>query len=130
MTPATWVAVVVPLVGLAGTIITVLAARRQDRASATKTSADALQTIQDSTLALLEPMQRQVDQLRAENTYLAADVKNLKDRLGIVEDDRDTLVRAVRVHAAWEDSGRPDPPGAPTIGAKVRAILARLNEAA
>lgn len=130
MNAATWVAIIVPLAGLVGTIITVLAARRQDKASADKTSAEALQVIQESTLALLEPLQRQVDQLRAENTYLAADVRNLKDRLGVVEDDRDVLAAAVRIHAAWEDSGRPDPPGAPSIGSKVRAILARLNDAA
>lgn len=131
MNALAWIAVIgSPLVSLIGIIVTTLASRRQDKASADKTSADALQVIQESTLALLEPMQRQVDQLRAENTYLAADVRELKDRLGVVEDDRDVLVAAIRIHAAWEDSGRPDPPGAPSVGSRVRAILARLNDAA
>lgn len=129
MSASTWVAIVVPVLGFLGTVATILASRRQDRATAGKTSAEALQVVQETTLNLLDPMQRQIDQLRAENTYLTADVKNLKDRLGIVEDDRDVLADAVKVHVEWEDSGRLDPPGAPSIPAKVRMILNRLHAA-
>lgn len=130
MSTATWVAIIVPLLGFLGTIATIVASRRQDRASATKTSAEALQVVQATTLNLLDPMQKQIDQLRAENTYLSADLKGVKDRLDLVEDDRDTLADAVRVQVHWEDSGRLDPPGAPSIPAKVRMILNRLHSAA
>lgn len=130
MSAGTWVAIIVPLLGFLGTVATVLASRRQDRASATKTSAEALQVVQATTLNLLDPMQKQIDQLRAENTYLSADLKGVKDRLDLVEDDRDTLADAVRVQVHWEDSGRLDPPGAPSIPAKVRMILNRLHSAA
>lgn len=129
MSTGTWVAIIVPLLGFLGTVATVLASRRQDRASATKTSAEALQVVQATTLNLLDPMQKQIDQLRAENTYLSADLKGVKDRLDLVEDDRDTLADAVRVQVHWEDSGRLDPPGAPSIPAKVRMILNRLHAA-
>ena len=129
MSAATWVAIIVPVLGFLGTVATILASRRQDRATAGKTSAEALQVVQQTTLNLLDPMQRQIDQLRAENTYLVADVKDLKDRLDVVEDDRDVLADAVKVHVEWEDSGRLDPPGAPSIPAKVRLILNRLHAA-
>ena len=129
MSTATWVAIIVPVLGFLGTVATILASRRQDRATAGKTSAEALQVVQQTTLNLLDPMQKQIDQLRAENTYLVADVKDLKDRLDVVEDDRDVLADAVKVHVEWEDSGRLDPPGAPTIPAKVRLILNRLHAA-
>ena len=129
MSTATWVAIIVPVLGFLGTVATILASRRQDRATAGKTSAEALQVVQQTTLNLLDPMQKQIDQLRAENTYLVADVKDLKDRLDVVEDDRDVLADAVKVHVEWEDSGRLDPPGAPSIPAKVRLILNRLHAA-
>ena len=129
MSPATWVAIIVPVLGFLGTVATILASRRQDRATAGKTSAEALQVVQQTTLNLLDPMQRQIDQLRAENTYLVADVKELRARVDIVEDDRDVLADAVKVQVEWEDSGRLDPPGAPTIPAKVRLILNRLHAA-
>jgi len=70
---------------------------------------------------------KQINQLRSENTYLSADVADLQNRLGAVEDDRDTLARAVSAHVEWEDAGRPDPPGAPTIAEHVRATLTRLR---
>lgn len=129
MSTSTWVAIIVPLLGFLGTVATVLASRRQDKATATKTSAEALQVVQETTLNLLDPMQKQIDQLRAENTYLVADVKELRARVDIVEDDRDVLADAVKVQVEWEDSGRLDPPGAPTIPAKVRLILNRLHAA-
>lgn len=126
-----WVATVVPLLAFLGTVLTILAARRQDKASATKTSADALEVIQATTLNLLDPMQRQIDQLRAENTYLTADLGQIKERVGIVEGDRDVLAAAVRLHAEWEDAGRPDPPGPPrAITDRVRQVLSRLHDAA
>lgn len=127
MSASTWVALIVPLLGFLGTVATVLASRRQDKATATKTSAEALQVVQETTLNLLDPLQKQIDQLRAENACLQSDVKELSDRVDIVEDDRDVLADAVRVHVQWEDSGRLDPPGAPTIPAKVRMILNRLH---
>ena len=125
----TWVAIATPLSGFILGVLGFIFARRQDRAAANKTDADALKVVQDATLALLDPLQKQVDQLRAENTYLVADVKELKDRLDVVEDDRDVLADAVKVHVEWEDSGRLDPPGAPSIPAKVRLILNRLHAA-
>lgn len=130
MSTSTWVAIIVPLLGFLGTVATVLASRRQDKATATKTSAEALQVVQETTLNLLDPMQKQIDQLRAENTYLQGDVKALKDRVEVVEEDRDVLADAFKVQVEWEDSGRRDPPGAPSIPAKVRSILNRLHTAA
>ena len=133
MTPistSTWVAIIVPLLGFLGTVATIVASRRQDKATATKTSAEALQVVQETTLNLLDPLQKQIDQLRAENTYLVADVRQLRGRVEVVEDDRDVLADAVKVQVEWEDSGRLDPPGAPTIPAKVRLILNRLHTAA
>ena len=123
----TWVAIATPLSGFVLGVLGFLFARRQDRAAANKTDADALKVVQDATLALLDPLQKQVDQLRAENTYLVADVKELRARVDIVEDDRDVLADAVKVQVRWEDSGRLDPPGAPSIPAKVRSILDRLH---
>lgn len=125
----TWVAIATPLSGFILGVLGFIFARRQDRAAANKTDADALKVVQDATLALLDPLQKQVDQLRAENTYLVADVKELRARVDIVEDDRDVLADAVKVQVEWEDSGRLDPPGAPTIPAKVRFILNRLHAA-
>lgn len=125
----TWVAIATPLSGFILGVLGFIFARRQDRAAANKTDADALKVVQDATLALLDPLQKQVDQLRAENTYLVADVKELRARVDIVEDDRDVLADAVKVQVEWEDSGRLDPPGAPTIPAKVRLILNRLHAA-
>ena len=125
----TWVAIATPLSGFILGIIGFLFARRQDRAAANKTDADALKVVQDATLALLDPLQKQIDQLRAENTRLRSDVKELSDRVDIVEDDRDVLADAVRIQVQWEDSGRLDPPGAPSIPAKVRMILNRLHAA-
>ena len=129
MGTATWVAIATPLSGFVLGVLGFIFARRQDRAAANKTDADALKVVQDATLALLDPLQKQVDQLRAENTYLVADVKELRARVDIVEDDRDVLADAVKVQVEWEDSGRLDPPGAPTIPAKVRLILNRLHAA-
>ena len=129
MGTGTWVAIATPLSGFVLGVLGFLFARRQDRAAANKTDADALKVVQDATLALLDPLQKQVDQLRAENTYLVADVKELRARVDIVEDDRDVLADAVKVQVEWEDSGRLDPPGAPTIPAKVRLILNRLHAA-
>lgn len=125
----TWVAIATPLSGFILGVLGFIFARRQDRAAANKTDADALKVVQDATLALLDPLQKQVDQLRAENTYLVADVKELRARVDIVEDDRDVLADAVKVQVEWEDSGRLDPPGAPSIPAKVRFILNRLHAA-
>ena len=136
MGTGTWVAIATPLsgfilgvLGFLGTVATILASRRQDKATATKTSAEALQVVQETTLNLLDPMQKQIDQLRAENTYLVADVKQLKDRVEVVEEDREILVEAISAHVEWEDSGRLDPPGAPRIAPKVRSILARVHAA-
>ena len=129
MGTGTWVAIATPLSGFILGVLGFIFARRQDRAAANKTDADALKVVQDATLALLDPLQKQIDQLRAENTYLVADVKDLKDRLDVVEDDRDVLADAVKVQVEWEDSGRLDPPGAPSIPAKVRFILNRLHAA-
>lgn len=129
MSTSTWVAIIVPLLGFLGTVATVLASRRQDKATATKTSAEALQVVQETTLNLLDPLQVQIDQLRAENTYLQGDVKELRARVDIVEDDREILVQAISAHVEWEDSGRLDPPGAPRIAPKVRSILARVHAA-
>lgn len=125
----TWVAIATPLSGFVLGVLGFLFARRQDRAAAKKTDADALKVVQDATLALLDPLQKQIDQLRAENTYLQGDVKELRARVDIVEDDRDVLADAFRVQVQWEDSGRLDPPGAPSIPAKVRFILNRLHTA-
>lgn len=125
----TWAAIATPLSGFILGILGFLFARRQDRAAANKTDADALKVVQDATLALLDPLQKQIDQLRAENTYLQGDVKELRSRVDIVEDDRDVLADAFRVQVHWEDSGRLDPPGAPSIPAKVRMILNRLHAA-
>ena len=129
MGTGTWVAIATPLSGFILGVLGFIFARRQDRAAANKTDADALKVVQDATLALLDPLQKQIDQLRAENTYLVADVKELRARVDIVEDDRDVLAEAVAVQVEWEDSGRLDPPGAPTIPAKVRLILNRLHAA-
>ena len=126
---STWVAIATPLSGFVLGVIGFLFARRQDRAAANKTDADALKVVQDATLALLDPLQKQIDQLRAENTYLRGDVKELSDRVDVVEDDRDVLADAVKIQVEWEDSGRLDPPGAPSIPAKVRMILNRLHAA-
>ena len=125
----TWVAIATPLSGFILGVIGFLFARRQDRAAANKTDADALKVVQDATLALLDPLQKQIDQLRAENACLRSDVKELGDRVDIVEDDRDVLADAVGVQVQWEDAGRLDPPGAPSIPAKVRLILNRLHAA-
>lgn len=125
----TWVAIATPLSGFILGVLGFLFARRQDRAAAAKTDADALKVVQDATLALLDPLQKQIDQLRAENTYLRGDVKDLSARVDVVEDDRDVLADAVKVQVEWEDAGRLDPPGAPSIPAKVRMILNRLHAA-
>ena len=125
----TWVAIATPLSGFILGVLGFIFARRQDRAAANKTDADALKVVQDATLALLDPLQKQVDQLRAQTTYLDADVKEQRARVDIVEDDRDVLADAVKVQVEWEDSGRLDPPGAPSIPAKVRLILNRLHAA-
>ena len=125
----TWVAIATPLSGFVLGILGFIFARRQDRAAAAKTDADALKVVQDATLALLDPLQKQIDQLRAENTYLRGDVKELSDRVDVVEDDREILVEAISAHVEWEDSGRLDPPGAPRIAPKVRSILARVHAA-
>ena len=125
----TWVAIATPLSGFVLGVLGFIFARRQDRAAANKTDADALKVVQDATLALLDPLQKQIDQLRAENACLRSDVKELGDRVDVVEDDRDVLADAVKVQVEWEDSGRLDPPGAPSIPAKVRMILNRLHAA-
>ena len=129
MSVGTWVAIVVPLLGFLGTVVTVIASRRQERATATKTSAEALQVIQESTLNLLEPQQNQINELRKENAQLRGDVKDLNDRVDIIEEDRDLLADAMKVQVEWQDSGRLDPPGAPPIKAKVRMNLDRLHAA-
>ena len=129
MGTGTWVAIATPLSGFILGVLGFIFARRQDRAAANKTDADALKVVQDATLALLDPLQKQIDQLRAENTYLIADVKELRARVDIVEDDREILVEAISAHVEWEDSGRLDPPGAPRIAPKVRSILARVHAA-
>lgn len=129
MSVGTWVAIVVPLIGFFGTVVTVIASRRQERATATKTSAEALQVIQESTLNLLEPQQNQINELRKENTQLRGAVRDLNDRMDAIEDDRDLLADAMKVQVEWQDSGRLDPPGAPPIKAKVRMILDRLHAA-
>ena len=136
MSAATWVAIIVPVLGFLGTVATILASRKQDRATAGKTSAEALQVVQDATLNLLAPMREQAAQMREQIEHLKAldekkerQIKELRDRVDIVEDDRDVLADAVRVQVQWEDSGRLDPPGAPSIPAKVRMILNRLHAA-
>lgn len=129
MSVGTWVAIVVPLLGFLGTVVTVIASRRQERATATKTSAEALQVIQESTLNLLEPQQNQINELRKENTQLRGAVRDLSDRVDVIEEDRDLLADAMKVQVEWQDSGRLDPPGAPPIRAKVRMILDRLHAA-
>lgn len=123
MTPAIWTA----LATVVGVVVGVVGSRRLNAAMAKKADAEAAKVVHEMALSLINPMQAQIDQLRAENSYLAADMAAMKGRLGMVEDDRDTLVSAVRVHAAWEDDGRPDPPGAPALAADVRAILDRLH---
>ena len=125
----TWVAIATPLSGFILGVLGFIFARRQDRAAANKTDADALKVVQDATLALLDPLQKQIDQLQAKNTRLQGDVEELSARVDIVEDDRDVLADAVKVQVEWEDSGRLDPPGAPSIPAKVRLILNRLHAA-
>lgn len=139
----TWVAIATPLSGFILGVLGFIFARRQDRASARKTDADALKVVQDATLELLGPyresvknlnnkveqLETKVGHLEAENTYIVADNKELRDRVDIVEDDRTTLAEAVAVQVEWEDSGRLDPPGAPSIPAKVRLILNRLHAA-
>lgn len=129
MSVGTWVAIVVPLLGFLGTVVTVIASRRQERATATKTSAEALQVIQESTLNLLEPQQNQINELRKENTQLRGAVRDLNERVDVIEEDRDLLADAMKVQVEWQDSGRLDPPGAPPIRAKVRMILDRLHAA-
>ena len=104
----TWVAIATPLSGFVLGVLGFIFARRQDRAAANKTDADALKVVQDATLALLDPLQKQIDQLRAENACLRSDVKELGDRVDVVEDDRDVLADAVKVQVEWEDSGRRD----------------------
>lgn len=129
MSVGTWVAIIVPLLGFLGTVVTVIASRRQERATATKTSAEALQVIQESTLNLLEPQQNQINELRKENAQLRGAVRDLNDRVDVIEEDRDLLADAMKVQVEWQDSGRLDPPGAPPIRAKVRMILDRLHAA-
>lgn len=136
MGAATWVAIIVPVLGFLGTVATILASRKQDRATAGKTSAEALQVVQDATLNLLAPMREQAAQMREQIAHLEAldkkkerQIKELRERVDIVEDDRDVLADAVKIQVQWEDSGRLDPPGAPSIPAKVRMILNRLHAA-
>ena len=136
MGAATWVAIIVPVLGFLGTVATILASRKQDRATAGKTSAEALQVVQDATLNLLAPMREQAAQMREQIEHLEAldkkkerQIKELRDRVDIVEDDREILVEAISAHVEWEDSGRLDPPGAPRIAPKVRSILARVHAA-
>lgn len=126
MTPALWTllgVVVTALVGYFGQ-------RRLNASTAKKAEAEAGKIVQEMYLSLLTPMQSQIDQLRAENTYFAAEMAALKSRLGMVEDDRDTLAASVRVIAEWDDAGQPDPPGFPGVASNVRAILHRLHSAA
>lgn len=122
MSTSTWVAIIVPLLGFLGTVATIVASRRQDKATATKTSAEALQVVQETTLNLLTPMREQIERQEEK-------IRDLQARVEIVEDDRDLLAEAISIHVEWEDQGRPDPPGAPQVGPKVRAILGRLRAA-
>lgn len=54
-------------------------------------------------------------------------VGRLQARLAIVVHDRDALVEHVSSHIAWEDAGRPDPPGAPETTARLRVIVHRAQ---
>lgn len=137
MTPTIWGA----LLTLAGAIAGLVAGRRltearaqkakaeaeQAAAQAERTEADTAKVMHEMALSLLRPMQQQIDQLREENAALATDMAAVKGRLGMVEDDRNALAHAMRLHVAWEDEGRPDPPGAPTVAHDVRAILGRMH---
>lgn len=123
MTPALWAAIAT----VVGVALGIIGTRKVNAATAKKANTEAAAIVQRMTLDLIQPMQARISQLQAEATYMAADMATMKGRLGMVEDDRDTLVSAVRVHAVWEDDGRPDPPGAPRLAADVRAILDRLH---
>lgn len=119
----TWLPLVVALIPALVAIIAGLFAWKQNAATATKTHGEAMQIIQDSTLNLIGPMRDQV-------AALQDDVKALRERVELVEEDRDVLAQAAKIQVKWEDSGRLDPPGAPPMSAKVRAVLDRLHTAA
>lgn len=116
----------------AASILAVLVAAYAGWAGARKSLADAKATADPRTpyealASRVLELEKRTSQQEADNTYLRGDITDLQSRLGVVENDRDVLASAMSAHVAWEDAGRPDPPGAPTIAARVRAILERLH---
>ena len=64
---------------------------------------------------------------RSEVDTLRDEVRRVARRLDDVEHDRDTLAEVVTEVIAWEDAGRLDPPGAPSIPVRVRRLVSTLH---
>lgn len=108
--------ILVGFLGLCGVIITALiTARTAAKTSTTATYADIVGRVE-----WLEQRHREREQERdAEREEL----RTIRQRLGDVEDDRDDVIRALRIIDAWDRDGRPDPPGYPGFGPDVRRLL-------
>lgn len=119
-----WMPALVAAIGGSVTLAGLLLARRQNRAQATKSEADAAQVI---TAAARDAIELSVGPLKAKVADLEARLDAAESRLTEVEEDRTVLADAMKVQVAWEDSGRLDPPGAPQTSAKVRSVLNRLH---
>ena len=120
-----WMPAVVAAIGALVSLVGILLARRQNRAQAHKSEADAAQVI---TAAARDAIELSVGPLKAKVADLEERVSSAETRLSESEHDRDVLAALVRRLIEWEDSGRPDPPGPPSANADVRALLAALHD--
>lgn len=120
-----WMPALVAAIGGLVTLAGLLLARRQNRAQASKSEADAAQVI---TAAARDAIELSVGPLKAKVADLEERVAAAETRLSSAERDRDILAALVRRLIEWEDAGRPDPPGPPSTDAVVRALLAALPD--
>ena len=115
----------VAAIGGAVTLAGLVLARRQNRAQAHKSEAEAAQVI---TAAARDAIELSVGPLKAQVESQAQRITSLERRIGETEGHRDVLAALVRRLIEWEDDGRPDPPGPPTTDPVVRALLAALPD--
>lgn len=142
--------VLLAVIALLGTVLTAVDNRRQKEATTNKTTAEQENIVVDSatgTVALvssglayakaeLEQARLELERARGLIASMREELENVKLRqaehersLSVIEQDRTTLAEALSLYVEWEDKGRPDPPGPPSIGAQVRFLLSQVHSA-
>lgn len=98
---------------------------RQNRASASKTEAEAAQIVQSAALELIQPLQAALAALRVDVDTLQKKATEDRRRITDLETDRTTLAEAVHEQMLWQEAGAAPPP--PMFSARVRALIATLH---